>query len=247
MQPQLPQDEPLHHIAELLPDDPTPVPTVKRRQQLSVGLYAMNGLGNYDGANGVQMAGNWATMFSNTLTNSYSARAAEPMYLAGYEERQHHYRPVTFGLTVGCQLSTRLALTTGIVYTKLRSDFTQVMRNQEISRQQSLDYIGLPVNLNYTLWTHKRLHTYITGGVRADWNVATHLETEGTRQTMPRDRMQWSLNAGMGARYDVVPHVALYAEPTLNWYLDNGSKIQNYFKDKPLSIGLQIGLRLDVK
>ncbi len=224
-------------------------PASSHTSQPSFALYAMNGLGNQNSSNGVQMADALAKQYMETYMNSYdaSARSSEPIYLTGYEEREHHHRPVTYGLTLSYPLTDRLALTTGVVYTKLQSEFTQIMRSQQIQQEQTLHYVGIPLSLSYKLWTYKSFSAYLSAGARADWNVKTHLETEGASQQLPKDRMQWSLNGSLGLQYDIVPQVGLYAEPSLNWYPDNGSAIQNYFKDKPLSLGLQVGLRLNMR
>ena len=219
------------------------------QRQMSLGLYAMNGFDNQNSSNGVLMADALAKQYMDTYANSYGAasRSSEPIYLTGYEERQHHHRPITYGLTVDYPLSDRLSLNTGVVYTKLQSDFTQVMRSQQIQQEQTLHYVGIPLGLSYKLWSYRNVRTYLSGGMKADWNVATHLETEGVSQDLPKDRMQWSFNVSMGVQYDILPQLGCYVEPSLNWYPDNGSKLQNYFKDKPLNLGLQIGLRLNLK
>jgi hypothetical protein len=247
-----------HQLAEqpLLTETPADLPPTQelrgspaghQKRQPTIALYAMNGLDNHNSANGVQMAGTMAQQYLDTYTNSQpaSARSSEPIYLTGYEEQQHHHRPVTFGLTLSYPLSARLSLTTGVVYTKLQSDFAQIMRSQQIQQEQTLHYVGIPLSLSYKLWTYRTFCTYLSTGIRADWNVKTHLETEGASQHLPKDRMQWSLNGSLGLQYDIIPKLGLYLEPCLNWYPDNGSAIQNYFKDKPLNFGLQLGLRLN--
>ena len=242
-------ETPRHQATEWPQREVEERPMTKTRRQVSLGLYAMNGLGSQHGSNGVQMADALAREYAATNEHSYatSSRRSEPIYLIGYEERQHHHRPVTYGLSLSYPLSDRFALTSGVVYTKLRSDFTQIMRNQQIQQEQMLHYVGIPLSLNYRLWAYKGFDAYLSAGVKADWNVATHLETEGVRQTLPKDRMQWSLNGSLGLQYNVVPQLGVYAEPSLNWYPDNGSVVQNYFKDKPLSMGLQLGLRLNLR
>lgn len=239
-------EEPQRQLAELPRRQTTEPSVVKTKRQVSLGLYAMNGLGNQNSSNGVLMADALAKQYMETYaySNVAATRRSEPIWLAGYEERQHHHRPITYGLTLSYPLSDRISLTTGVVYTKLQSDFTQVMRSQQIQQEQTLHYVGIPLNLNYKLWAYKRFRTYLSAGVKADWNVATHLETEGVSQQLAKDRMQWSLNASLGLQYDIVPKLGLYVEPGLNWFPDNGSKLQNYFKDKPLSCSLQLGLRM---
>ena len=242
-------EEPHRQTLDMQQWQETELPVAGLKRQMSLGLYAMNGFDNQNSSNGVLMADALAKQYMETYANSYGAasRSSEPIWLAGYEEHQHHHRPVTYGLTLSYPLSERLSLTTGVVYTKLQSDFTQVMRSQQIQQEQTLHYVGIPLNLNYKLWAYRSLRTYLSAGVKADWNVATQLETEGVSQELPKDRLQWSLNGSLGLQYDIMPQLGFYVEPSLNWYPDNGSKLQNYFKDKPLNCGLQLGLRLNLR
>jgi hypothetical protein len=238
-----------NHIANLKSQTSNLKPTV--------GLFAMNGFGSQDNRNGIYMAPSLVRQYTDTYANSNiaGARGGDIFQLSGYEEREHHYLPVTYGLTVSYPLTDRLSLTSGVVYTKLRSDFTQVMPSMEVQQEQTLHYVGIPLTLSYSLWKvspsflslPSTLQTYISAGVKADWNVATHLETEGVSQELSKDRMQWSLMGSIGIQYDIIPQLGLYVEPGLNWYPDNGSHLQNYFKDKPLSFSLQLGLRVKMK
>ena len=208
-------------------------------------LYAMNTFGSQNNRDAVLMAEPLVRQFNGIYENSEMAmaRSSQPVYLNGYEEHQYHHQPISYGLTLSYPLLRKLSLTTGVIYTRLRSDFTQIMRNQQVNSEQTLHYVGTAVGLNYSFLTYKGLSTYLAGGVKADWNVATHLETEGVVQDMDRDRLQFSFNTSLGVQYNVLPQLGLYAEPGLTYYPDNGSKVQNYFKDKPMSLSLQIGLR----
>ena len=223
----------------------------------SISLFAMNGFSSQSSRNGILMAPSLVNQYSDTYANSdaAAARRSDIFQLDGYEERQHHDLPLSYGLTVSYPLTERLSLTTGVTYTKLRSNFTQVMRSMQVQREQSLHYVGIPLTANYQLWSlsssvlhlPSSLQTYVSAGIKADWNVATHLETEGVVQQLPKDRLQWSLNGSLGVQYDIVPQLGVYVEPGLTWYPDNGSSLQNYFKYKPLNFSLQLGLRLNLE
>ena len=223
-------------------------PSTAHHPSPTLSLYAMNGLVTQNNSNGVQMSDALAMQYAETYANSMaaSARMSEPIFLTGYEERQHHHQPVMYGLSVSYPLSERLSLSTGVVYTKLRSDFTQVVRSQQIQQEQTLHYIGVPLGMSYRFFSYKGLKTYLSANVKADWNVATHLETEGVSQELRKDRLQWSLGGSLGLQYDILPQLGLYAEPGLSYYPDNGSHIQNFFKDKPLNFSLQLGVRLNL-
>ena len=248
LEPQHPNTEvPQRQTAEKPYRMPTekPVTKTKARQQPSLNLYAMNGFSNQNSSNGVLMSEALAKQHIDTYNQSYFAasRTNTPIYLSGYEEREYHYRPFVIGLTLDYPLSHRLSLSTGVVYTALRSDFTQIMRSQQIQQEQTLHYVGIPLSLNYKLVSYKAFKAYTSAGVKGYWNVATHLETEGVSQELPKDRMQWAFNGSLGVQYDVLPQLGFYVEPGLNWYPDNGSNLRNYFKDKPLDFTLQLGLR----
>ena len=235
-----------HFIAKERDYQVTKLPVKKRRKSPTISLYAINGMGAQNSRNGVEMAEALAKQYWETYehSNFASARGYEPIYLTGYEEREHHHQPFICGLSLSYPLTERLSLTTGVVYTKLSSDFTQVMRSQKIEQEQTLHYVGVPLSLSYRIWSYKGFRTYLSAGAKADWNVSTHLVTEGVTQELPKDRMQWSLNGNLGLQYDVVPQLGLYVEPGVSWYPDNGSLLRNYFKDKPLNFNVQMGLRL---
>ena len=214
----------------------------------SLAFYAMNGGSDLSTSNGVRMADEMARKYHEVYANSSAtaARSTEPIYLAGYEEQADHYRPVSFGLTLSYLLTERLALTTGLVYTKLRSDFTQVMRSTLIRREQTLHYAGVPLGLNYRLWSARGFSAYAAASATILFNVNTHVVTEGVTQDMEKDRPQLSLQGGLGVQYDVVPQVGLYVEPGLSYYVDNRSHVQNFFKEKPTSLSLQLGVRVNL-
>ena len=213
----------------------------------SLGLYAMNGFSSELNSNPVQMADALANSFANTDAASHSASRQAPIYLTGYEERQHHKQPVAFGLTLSYPLARHLTLTSGIVYTRLKSEFTQIARSQHIYKEQTLQYVGIPLSVSYRLWQYKGLKTYLSAGMQTDWNVKARMKTEGVRQKMGLDHLQWSVNGSLGLQYDLLPQLSLYVEPGINHYFDNGSVVQNFFKDKPTSLKLQLGIRLNMQ
>lgn len=223
--------------------------TPKSGKSASVGLYASNGLNDYQRANGVRMSDEQAERYDMTPylpASGVRTRAAGPIYLFGYEERQKHYQPLSFGLSVSYPLASRLSLSTGLVYTRLRSDFTCVMSDVSITRRQTLYYLGIPLNAQYHLWHWGNLNVYLSAGAEADYNIKVKSVSMGVEQEMARDRWQFSVQGAVGIQYDVLPQLGLYAEPGVKYYFDNGSPLINFFKDKPLNLNLQVGLRLNI-
>lgn len=158
-----------------------------------------------------------------------------------------HHAPVSVGMQIAFGVAPRLSLSTGVVYTRTSSDFYPYAPNNDYNVHQVLHYVGIPVGLNYELWSSGGFHAYVMAGAEAAYNVKNDTDEDGTRkQDAKRDRVQFSGKASLGAQYDVSPNVGLYVEPGARYYFDNGSDIENTFKDKKLNFNLQFGLRFNL-
>lgn len=162
-----------------------------------------------------------------------------------YEKAKHH-QPISVGMQVGFHLLPKLKLSTGLVYTKVSSDFISGVSDTRTVSTQDLHYIGIPLNLSYSVWEYKGLHTYVTAGGEGAVNIKNHTETDGEVKESKRDKMQWSTNASVGIQYDFIPQLGVYVEPGMKYYFDNGSQIENIFKDKKLNFNIQFGLRFNI-
>ncbi len=158
-----------------------------------------------------------------------------------------HHAPVSVGLQVAFGIAPRLSLSTGLVYTRTSSDFYPYAPGSSYNVHQVLHYVGIPVGLNYEFWQSGGFHAYVMAGAEADYNVKNDTEEEGVKkEDAKRDRVQFSGKASLGAQYDITPKVGLYIEPGAKYYFDNGSHVENTFKDKKLNFNLQFGLRFNL-
>ena len=178
----------------------------------------------------------------------------EEYLLASYKAIQRnqqgnakHHAPVSVGLQVAFGIAPRLSLSTGLVYTRTSSDFYPYAPSSNYNVHQVLHYVGIPVGLNYVFWQSGGFHAYVMAGAEADYNVKNDTEEEGVKkEDAKRDRVQFSGKASLGAQYDITPKVGLYIEPGAKYYFDNGSHVENTFKDKKLNFNLQFGLRFNL-
>ena len=178
----------------------------------------------------------------------------EEYLLASYKAIQRnqqgnakHHAPVSVGLQVAFGIAPRLSLSTGLVYTRTSSDFYPYAPSSSYNVHQVLHYVGIPVGLNYEFWQSGGFHAYVMAGAEADYNVKNDTEEEGVKkENAKRDRVQLSGKASLGAQYDITPKVGLYIEPGAKYYFDNGSHVENTFKDKKLNFNLQFGLRFNL-
>lgn len=118
-----------------------------------------------------------------------------------------------------------------------------------------MHFIGIPVNVSYSLYRTKRLNAYLTAGGEAQKMVSgkTQMESsqkerdiETTTEKVKMSQPQMSVNAAAGAEYYLTGRLSLYAEPGASYYFKNGSGMETYYTDKPLKFNLNVGLRFNI-
>ena len=177
----------------------------------------------------------------------YLMAAAYKVLQKSPQGKAKHHAPVSVGMQLAFGIAPRLSMSTGVVYTRTSSDFYPYAPNNDYNVHQVLHYVGIPLGLNYELWRSGGFHAYVMAGAEADYNVKNDTDEDGTKkENTKRDRVQFSGKASLGAQYDISPSVGLYIEPGAKYYFDNGSYIENTFKDKKLNFNLQFGLRFNL-
>lgn len=168
-------------------------------------------------------------------------------------EKTRHHMPLVIGLSLNKSLSSRWSIETGLRYTFLRSDF--LSESQQIHKEtiQRIHYIGVPLKLNYRIFTYKGLSLYGQGGGAMDIPVYS---TQSISEFFPesgstkKDLLhinapaQWSIEGGLGIQYHFTPSFSIYAEPSFIYYFNAGSDIKTIHKDKPFDFSIPVGLRL---
>lgn len=169
------------------------------------------------------------------------------------ERKVHHRLPVRVGASVSYDLNSRLALGSGLTYTRLRSDLREGTAANYQKSVQNLHYVGLPVNLKYTFLRAKNLSLYAQAGALAEVRVAGKRTTQYTldhqRSGEETERigshpLQMSVNLAAGAQYNITPTLALYAEPGVSHHFKDNSSVPTIYEDKPTNFSLNVGVRL---
>lgn len=230
---------------------------------VSMKLYAENfgaGMGNVNSGSNIANRYSDSGVMADPMPGVYpdpsvgGSNDVDYLMAAAYKALQKspqgkakHHAPVSVGMQFAFGIAPRLSLSTGVVYTRTSSDFYPYAPNNDYNVHQVLHYVGIPVGLNYELWRSGGFHAYVMAGAEAAYNVKNDTDEDGTKkQDAKRDRVQFSGKASLGAQYDISPSVGLYIEPGAKYYFDNGSDIENTFKDKKLNFNLQFGLRFNL-
>ena len=190
---------------------------------------------NYSG--GFEAFGDYEYGYS--IDKHYFADSSSSYTVTGHTSK--HQLPLRFGLSLQYQLNPRLALLSGIGYTRLSSEFSFPLY-QDISMHQRLHYVGIPLGVVWQLWSTHSLSFYCSGGVMVEKCVSVDVDGDysGTKP------WQWSVNGAVGAEYAVMPQLGVYLEPSLGYYFSDGTQLDHYYKEHPLAPSIEFGLRLHV-
>lgn len=164
-----------------------------------------------------------------------------------------HKRPVRIALTARVPLGKVLGVESGLSYSTLRSTFTTTSGKTVSEDEQTLRYLGVPLNLTATAFSSRTLSVYVSGGAMAEKCVCGKVRTSetvsGKRQggVLSKDLsvkpVLWSLNAAAGAQVNLGWNLGLYAEPGVSYHFDDGSSVQTVYKERPFDFVMTFGLR----
>jgi RNA polymerase sigma-70 factor (ECF subfamily) len=188
-----------------------------------------------------------------TETRSLMEIAAQnSMINHGEMVAQHtHELPFNIQLTLSRQLTSRLSIETGLSYTQMKSVTMTGSTSAHIQEQQRLRYIGIPLRFGWKWYNKSHFSLYSSAGAMLEFPIRSTLSvnhitndtTTFSKESTLDVPIQWSMSIGLGIQYDLTPHLGIYMEPSLQYFFNDGSNLNSYRTEHPLSITLPIGLR----
>ena len=169
----------------------------------------------------------------------------------------HHRQPVRFGMSVRYALNRRWSVEGGLTYSRHYSEITKKSGQYASETQQTLHFIGIPLNANYRIWSNKRFQIYASAGAMGEKMMsgktrtkARYADTSAENETTEKVKMpeiQLSVNAGIGAECQLDKVFSVYVEPGVSHHFKNGNNLATIYKDRPTNFNLNIGLRCSLR
>lgn len=223
------------------------------------------------------------TFNSNLLSGDMSQRggvllmspSSHQAYLADMERVDNilyeleHKQPISVGVTLSKQITPRLSVETGLVYTYLSSKLKS-SNVYYVDEEQTFHYLGVPISLNYTFYQLKKTKFYVsvggmvqkdiqgryTGQINMLYSQPSELIGSGertesiislssTKNKISQDNVQFSTRLTLGASYPI--HKKLYIFGTIGgaYYFDAGNKYRTIYSDQKTQLDLNLGLKFD--
>ena len=226
------------------------LPRKKSPKNLSVAVFSGNNAGiSGGGTNGNNMQQEAVNSF---YSGSYLFTNCEEIsYSTVSQSKWNHKQPVTFGLSIRKQLSGHFALESGISYTMLESEASNKY-TKLFNYKQTLQYLGIPVKLNYMILDKRYITLYLSGGGMVEKSISGKMQTEeislgnkvdATSTNINIKPLQWSVSSTLGIQFNATRQLGAFVEPGIIYYFDDGSNIETIRKETPFNINLQLGLR----
>jgi hypothetical protein len=180
---------------------------------------------------------------------------------------KEHNQPVSFSATVSFPLANNLSIETGLVYTFLFSRVVNASSNINEQETQRFHYLGIPLNINYTILNINNFNLFATIGGMIEKDIrgefrrikqaeATTLQNfpvaapgaqtqEWERVPISQRNPQLSVNAGVGASYPVFDRLRLFGRLGGAFYFDAGNEHRTIYSDRKIVLDLNIGIRYE--
>jgi len=153
--------------------------------------------------------------------------------------------PVSVGFQVLLPVDKRVSFGTGVNYTLLHS-YTDVQnRNGSERHEQTVHYIGIPINLYINILENKGFRLYANTGVMLEKGLALKYKVIGDipeNYTRSVPGVQWSVGAGIGGEYMIHKNLGLYADPSVSYFFPGGQPV-TVRTVQPLQFKFEVGLR----
>ncbi|MEA4916397.1 outer membrane beta-barrel protein [Proteiniphilum sp.] len=228
-------------------------------------LLALNGKGGLTGYQ--QKVNSPMTLRSATVStdgkylNDANKIQFEAVKTDNISEMEHD-QPVSFGVTVSKYLFDDLSIETGLIYSYLHSKSRNTNNSFQVQEVQKLHYLGVPLNINYNLFSVKKLNIYASIGGMVEKDVYGEFRKVSKGQTtiinnlsgkleekeilkISQRNPQLSVNAGVGLSYPVYDGLRLYGKMGGAYYFDAKNPYKTIYSDRKIVMDLNLGLRYE--
>lgn len=162
--------------------------------------------------------------------------------------------PISAGLGLRIGLGERWAVGTGVNWTLLQRTFTGIYREEgkapvNADIHNTLQYVGIPLNLSYTLLDNKRIGLYTFAGGSVEKAISNKFRVHDSAEHLFHKEsvkgVQFSVAAGLGVQFQLTGGLGLYIDPSLRYYF-KGNQPQSIRTQQPLMMNFEVGLRWDL-
>jgi hypothetical protein len=258
-----PQPQPQPQPQEQAQTDPfaQPYEQTRTRRKFMVSAAGLLNVsrGGAEGAlpmNDLLMSDNRLTTYGitqkETGLNAYDASFASVSFVQ-YEYK--HRMPVSFGIYASLPLSERWFVESGLFATRLATSiYSETYVELKPSNSEPvfitdrvLWYLGIPLKIRWNFVQKKYFTAYASAGGMLEkcvsFDYTGNIDDENMQFTTGQIPLQWSVNATLGAQYNIIKILGLFVEPGISFFPDSHNPVHTIRGERPLYFNLNAGIR----
>lgn len=153
---------------------------------------------------------------------------------------RYHYKhriPLNVGIMASKSLPHNLSVGIGVNYARYSSEVSADLERFD----QTVQFIGIPVALQWHFWHYRRLSAYVGAEAMAERCIAVD---RGDEQVDVPRRIQWSVHGMAGLQLAITHHLGLFVEPQVSHYATRFT-LPTARNEHPLTFNLKMGANIN--
>lgn len=185
-------------------------------------------------------------------SDTYNASFASVSFVQ-YEYK--HRIPVSFGIFASLPVSEHWFVESGLFATRLATSiYSETFMETRPSNSEPvfitdrvLWYLGVPLKIRWNFVQNKYFIAYASAGGMLEkcvsFDYSRDMDDENMQFTTKQIPLQWSVNATLGAQYNIVSMLGLFIEPGVSFFFVNDNPVYTIRGERPLYLNLNAGIR----
>lgn len=232
---------------------------IKRKNRFAISLSGRSGLSS-------QQNNTLPSTLRASVSDSYGMFTMSKMQAYNEDEKVSpesettHKQPISLGVLTSFNITPKLQIETGLIYTHLSSETTNRSESFTNTEKVQFHYLGVPLNINYTLLSVNKLNLFVTAGTMVEKDINGKIRYNDEKDIssvvnggyanessakINQKNPQWSIAGGVGITYPLYHKTHLFGKVGGRYYINANNEYKTYYSDEKLGLDIQAGIKFN--
>ena len=232
---------------------------IKRKNRFAISLSGRSGLSS-------QQNNTLPSTLRASVSDSYGMFTMSKMQAYNEDEKVNpesettHKQPISLGVLTSFDITPKLQVETGLIYTHLSSETTNRSESFTNTEKVQFHYLGVPLNINYTLLSVNKLNLFVTAGTMVEKDINGKIRYNDEKDIssvvnggyanesyakINQKNPQWSIAGGVGITYPLYHKTHLFGKVGGRYYINANNEYKTYYSDEKLGLDIQVGIKFN--
>lgn len=232
---------------------------IKRKNRFAISLSGRSGLSS-------QQNNTLPSTLRASVSDSYGMFTMSKMQAYNEDEKVSpesettHKQPISLGVLTSFNITPKLQVETGLIYTHLSSETTNRSESFTNTEKVQFHYLGVPLNINYTLLSVNKLNLFVTAGTMVEKDINGKIRYNDEKDIssvvnggyanessakINQKNPQWSIAGGVGITYPLYHKTHLFGKVGGRYYINANNEYKTYYSDEKLGLDIQVGIKFN--